>query len=272
MGDNIGLIQVDGARALTQFLETAERFEEIGLDASGEAVSAITDGFIAVIESRTFIRECIRRSMQSAFPLQIRTFSDAVELQRKCNQLPNLILLSAIGDGRESGANVFKIMSQIAPRIPVIVLAFNNDAEMAKAAISQGVKGYIPVTLGFDIAIEAVRFVLAGGTYVPIDYLLMRSWPGDPPSEALPASGGVTARELAVVRAIQHGKSNKVIAYELGMCESTVKVHVRRIMKKLKAKNRTEVAIKSSELLRCSNCTMQRECWSAGHCAQRANS
>ena len=85
-------------------------------------------------------------------------------------------------------------------------------------------------------------------------------------------SGGVTARELAVVRAIQHGKSNKVIAYELGMCESTVKVHVRRVMKKLKAKNRTEVAIKSSELLRCSNCTMPRECWSAGHCAQRADS
>jgi DNA-binding NarL/FixJ family response regulator len=272
LGDNIGLIEVEGARALTQSLETDERSEEIGLDASGEAASAITDGFIAVIESRTFVRECIRRSMQSAFPLQIRTFSEAVELQRKCNQLPNLILISAIEDGRDSGANVFKILSQVAPSIPVIVLAFNNDAEVAKVAICNGVKGYIPVTLGFDIAIEAVRFVLAGGTYVPIDYLVMRSWPGAPPSEALPASGGVTARELAVVRAIQHGKSNKVIAYELGMCESTVKVHVRRIMKKLKAKNRTEVAIKSSELLRCSNCAMQRECWSAGHCAQRTYS
>ena len=45
------------------------------------------------------------------------------------------------------------------------------------------------------------------------------------------------------------GKSNKVIAYELGMCESTVKVHVRRIMKKLNAKNRTDVAIKSQTVL-----------------------
>ena len=107
---------------------------------------------------------------------------------------------------------------------------------------------------------------------MPIDYVLMRSWPGDLPRESLPAPGAVTARELAVVRAIQHGKSNKVIAYELGMCESTVKVHVRRIMKKLNAKNRTEVAIKTSELLKCSHCTMQRECWSAGYCAQRADS
>src|SRR5271163_1511307 len=217
---------------------------DIGLHASSEAV---TDGFIAVIESRTFIRECIRRSMQSALPLHVQTFSEVEELQR--NQLPSLILICEIEDNRDSAANVFKLLSQIAPRIPVIVLAYNNDAEIAKAAIGHGVKGYIPVTLGFDIAIEAVRFVLAGGTYVPIDYVLTRSWPGNLPRESLPASGAVTARELAVVRAIQQGRSNKVIAYELGMCEGTVKVHVRRIMKKLNAKNRTDAAIKSQTVL-----------------------
>ena len=97
--------------------------------------------------------------------------------------------------------------------------------------------------MGFEIAIEAVRFVLAGGTYVPMDCLLGRDWSGDASSQPAPMSDLVTARELAVIRAIQKGKSNKVIAYELNMCESTVKVHVRRIMKKLKAKNRTEVAI-----------------------------
>jgi DNA-binding NarL/FixJ family response regulator len=247
MGDNIDLIPVDGARAVTQLLETSERSEEIG--PHGEADSKITDGFIAVIESRTFIRECIRRSMQSVFPLQIQPFSDAIELQRGCYKLPKLILLSAIEDDKKGNGNVFEILSKIAPRIPIIVLAHTNDTETAMAAISHGAKGYIPVTLGFDIAIEAMRFVLAGGTYVPIDYLLMRGWPGNQPSEALPSSGAVTARELAVVRAIQRGKSNKVIAYELGMCESTVKVHVRRVMKKLNAKNRTDVAIKSQTVL-----------------------
>jgi DNA-binding NarL/FixJ family response regulator len=247
MGDNFGLIPVDGARALTQLLESADRSEEVGLH--GEAVSTVSDGFIALIESRTFIRECIRRSMQSAFPLPIQAFSEAIELQRNCDKLPQLIVLSAIEEDKEANGNVFEILSQIAPRIPIIVVAHTNDTEMAKAAICHGAKGYIPVTLGFDIAIEAVRFVLAGGTYVPIDYLLMRGWPGNLPSEALPSSGAVTARELAVVRAIQRGKSNKVIAYELGMCESTVKVHVRRIMKKLNAKNRTDVAIKSQTVL-----------------------
>ena len=123
-------------------------------------------------------------------------------MQHKCHNLPNLILLSAIEESKEASANHFKILSQIAPGIPIIVLACNNDAQMAKAAIRHGAKGYIPVTLGFDIAVEAVRFVLAGGTYVPIDCLLTRSWRENLPSEAAPASGALTARELAVVRAI----------------------------------------------------------------------
>ena len=63
------------------------------------------------------------------------------------------------------------------------------------------------------------------------------------------ASGGVTPREVAVIRALQQGKPNKVIAYELNMCESTVKVHVRNLMKKMKAKNRTDLAIKTQTAL-----------------------
>ena len=219
------------------------------LHTSSESVSTITDGYIAVIESYNFIRSCIQRSIRSAFPLEVRVFSEVIELQPESRHLPKLILLSTLSYSGEANANVIKTLSQIAPKIPIVVLASNDDVEMAKAAVSHGAKGYIPVTSGFEIAIEAVRFVLAGGTYVPIDYLFMRARPGDVPPEPLSASGMVTARELAVVRAVQRGKSNKVIAYELGMCEGTVKVHLRRIMKKLNAKNRTEVAIKSQAAL-----------------------
>ncbi len=245
--DNFARIQIVDDEALIQCLEADTSSEKRGLPDSLEAVSTPTGAFVAVIESRTFIGECIRRTMQSAYPLENQSISQAIELQR--TNLPKLILLSEAPDNKAASANAIKILSQIAPKIPIIVLAYCNDTEMAKAAISSGAKGYIPVTLGFEIAIEAVRFVLAGGTYVPIDYLLMRSWPGDLPTQPLSASPTVTARELAVVRAVQRGKSNKIIAYELGMCESTVKVHMRRIMKKLNAKNRTEVAIKSQTVM-----------------------
>ena len=131
MRNNIGLVQLNEAHGLIQPLETEGYYEEIGLRAS--TASTKSDGFIALIESRIFIRECIRRSMQSAFPLQIKTFSEAVELQEKCHSLPNVILLSATEESKGASANDFKILSQIAPRIPIIVLACHNDVLAAEA-------------------------------------------------------------------------------------------------------------------------------------------
>jgi DNA-binding NarL/FixJ family response regulator len=242
MQDNLDCVLVESALALTPLLKTGKRSKEIGRFETG---SAEADGFIAVIESRTFIRECIRRSVQSAIPLPVLTYSTAIELeQQHLLASLKLIIFSWVEDNMAASTHALKVLSELASRTPVIVLSCNNDAELARTAICQGAKGYIPVSLGFEIAIEAVRFVLAGGSYVPMDCLLARGWPGDAPSQPL-TSGLVTSRELAVIRAIQQGKSNKVIAYELNMCESTVKVHVRNIMKKLNAKNRTEVAIKA---------------------------
>jgi DNA-binding NarL/FixJ family response regulator len=254
------------AQSLNGFLEGGKHSKEISPYPLSEVGEAAADRFIVVIESRTFIRECIRRSVQAAFPLSVVTYSTVVELEiQNLPTLPELIILSLAEDNKDAGANTLKVLCEIVPRIPVIVLAYKDDGDLARTAICLGAKGYIPVTMGFEIAIEAVRFVLAGGTYVPMDCLFVRDWPADAEVRRTPISSPVTARELAVVRAIQQGKSNKVIAYELNMCESTVKVHVRHIMKKLKAKNRTEVAIKASE--RCLQCTTQSACWSAG-CAK----
>ena len=245
MLDNLDRIPVENAPAPTLQQKTGERSKEIGpFEASNEEA----DGFIAVVECRTFIRECLRRSLQSAFTLPVLTYSTAVELeQRQLLTSPKLIMFSWMEDNKAASTDALKVLSELAPRTPVIVLACNHDTELAQTAIYHGAKGYIPVTMGFDVAVEAVRFVLAGGTYVPMDFF-RRDRPADGPPQP-PTPGLVTARELAVVRAIQQGKSNKIIAYELNMCESTVKVHVRRVMKKLNAKNRTDVAIKSQSVL-----------------------
>jgi len=70
------------------------------------------------------------------------------------------------------------------------------------------------------------------------------------PSPTVQKTNGMfTTRQAAVIEALKRGKANKIIAYELEMRESTVKVHVRNIMKKLKATNRTEVAYKANLLL-----------------------
>jgi DNA-binding NarL/FixJ family response regulator len=77
---------------------------------------------------------------------------------------------------------------------------------------SCGAKGFIPLATGFEIAIEAVRFVLAGGTYVPLDSLLAAGRPDAGASRFSRRFPAATAGEPAVIRAIQQAKPNKIIA------------------------------------------------------------
>jgi DNA-binding NarL/FixJ family response regulator len=180
--------------------------------------------------------------MQSAFSLPVVAYSAVSELEAQLHLSPKVVILSLIEASHEASIGALRVLSELARGVPVIVLASVNDAELARTVVRHGAKGYIPVAMGFDIAIEAVRFVLAGGTYVPMDCLLAGPPGGESSSQS---SNTMTGRELAVIRAIQQGEPNKLIAYHLNMCESTVKVHVRNVMKKLEAKNRTEVAIKA---------------------------
>jgi DNA-binding NarL/FixJ family response regulator len=220
-------------------------------DDHGGARTGATDGDrIAIIESRIFLRECIRRGMQASFSLPLDTYENIAEL-RKDARLPAtrlvMICWSSHDKGRgDENASCILAVSELLPGAPIVVLANRQAPELAQEAITVGAKGYIPMSVGFDIAVEAVRFVLAGGTYVPAEYILAKTTASTIATSTTNAAA-MTAREMLVVRAIQQGKPNKIIAYELNMCESTVKVHVRNIMKKLGAKNRTAVAMKANE-------------------------
>ena len=224
---------------------------------------------VVIVESRIFLRECIQRSIQSALSIPVETLTSFSELdEQRTIESARLVIISLGETNTPESAEALNIISNLAPSLPTIVLSSKYNFEVMRAVIGYGAKGYIPMTMGFEIAVEAVRFVLAGGTYVPAEYILSAIPSGVTPSRP-PGAGTITGRELAVVRAIHQGKPNKIIAYELNMCESTVKVHVRHIMKKLRAKNRTDVAIKATALLACSRCATQSECWSAGRCSMR---
>jgi DNA-binding NarL/FixJ family response regulator len=241
MGDDVGTsistIEAHGEGQLLQMGRLAPKHEEEG--------SPKINGFIVVIESRIFWQECIRRSMQSAFSLPILTCSTLAELELGLKAASAAIVIVSWMEGsNEVNTNVLHALSELVPNVPVVVLAQKNDVDLALTAIRHGAKGYIPCTLEFDITIEAVRFVLAGGTYVPMD-CVFATGPSVAAAPVARPSVGVTPREVAVIRALQQGKSNKVIAYELNMRESTVKVHVRNLMKKMKAKNRTDLAMRA---------------------------
>jgi DNA-binding NarL/FixJ family response regulator len=119
-------------------------------------------------------------------------------------------------------------------------------------AIECGARGYIPASIGIDMLFHATNLTSAGGIFLPTS--AVRSLQTYIKGKGAPVSPAVTpdlltTRQAAVAEAIRQGKANKTIAYDLNMCENTVKVHVRNIMKKLKATNRTEAAFKMSALV-----------------------
>lgn len=139
--------------------------------------------------------------------------------------------------------------------IPVIVLSDATTAlepRMIRAALEDGVRGFICTqTCEMRTVSAAIRFVIAGGIFAPVDLLLAGDMkPPHDHSDAVPPDGLLTPRQATVLSLLQQGKANKIIAYELGMSESTVKVHIRNIMRKMGATNRTQAIYKLQQLSR----------------------
>ena len=122
-----------------------------------------------------------------------------------------------------------------------------ESPEQIIQVLRSGIKGYIPTTISLEIAIQALQLVRSGGLFMPADCMMDVLAGVRSTSDQAPEQHDFSPRQLSVARALRKGTPNKIIAYELNMCESTVKVHVRNIMKKLKAKNRTEVAYLTNE-------------------------
>lgn len=133
--------------------------------------------------------------------------------------------------------------------VPVVVFADSDEPAEVLAALDAGARGYIPGDMQIQAAADAIDLVRAGGIFVPASSI---SALGEVIRAAAttirPLSDVFTAREAAVAEAIRKGKANKVIAHELHLNETTVRVHVRNILKKLKATNRTEAIYKLNDL------------------------
>jgi DNA-binding NarL/FixJ family response regulator len=126
-------------------------------------VVAKVDRFIAVIERRTVVQEVICRALRSAFSLPVVAYSTASKVEGRFGDASAAIVILSLTDAsKETCASALKVLSELVPGVPIVVLGSANDVDLARIAVHHGAKGYIPCTMGFEIAIEAVRFVLAG--------------------------------------------------------------------------------------------------------------
>ena len=136
MGNDTANLPLDEVRATT-------RVEEIHSQRADEGASA--KGFIAVIETRASLREWIRRSMQSAFSLPIIPYLSVSELEGQLRQAsPDLVIFSLM-QSNEASVDALKVLLELAPTVPVIVLASIDDVDLARTLLRLGAKAYILV-------------------------------------------------------------------------------------------------------------------------------
>jgi DNA-binding NarL/FixJ family response regulator len=127
---------------------------------------------------------------------------------------------------------------------------------------SRIVRGVLPMNLQLDIWLSALQLMLNGGDYIPVemmygtpsiatkttdaDEIRLQVRPPDPPKSQTgkksQSIGGLTRREIDVLKLVAEGHQNKVIAAKLKLSEHTVKLHLHHIITKLGAHNRTQAA------------------------------
>lgn len=210
------------------------------------SVSERSRGMVVVIDRRTIMRECLAQSLLS-WAYDVRMLPSV----EGCADLVSTIgcdILILCGNGHADIVEDLNVLHRDCGACPVLVVCDVASPETVINALELGARGILPTSSSLGILNGVISLILSGGAYVPPDSMIAAQKTGAS-AAAQPASGQpFTPRQSAIIAAIRKGSPNKIIAYELGMCESTVKVHIRNIMKKLKVRNRTELAFKAFEL------------------------
>ena len=129
------------------------------------------------------------------------------------------------------------------------MLSSSDSAKDARQALTQGALGYIPKSATQHTLLAAVRLVLNGDLYLP-PFLLDdtdTARPAGLPARESTGKPALTERQTAVLQSVGEGRSNKAIAYELGLSEKTVKSHITAIFKILNVVNRTQAVTAGRE-------------------------
>jgi two-component system, NarL family, nitrate/nitrite response regulator NarL len=239
---------------------------------------------ILVVDDEVLVRECLIESIRSAFSHTLILGAGCiVEAAHPPGMEAALVIFKVKSRpaSRERMAHDIRTIAEHFPQAPVVVIASCDDPADVEIAIASGAQGVIPITASLKIAVAAVQLVMAGGNYFPRQineglqlregmarnpYLAefngtvslsqkrlqhSRDLSGDDTITGPGASGltsTLTAREAEVLAALQKGYPNKWIAHHLNLSENTVKAHIRKIMRKLHATNRTEAVILSQQL------------------------
>jgi len=165
-------------------------------------------------------------------------------------------VLAAVAAGREfslvlldlnlpgaTGLSCLSELRRVVPTTPIVVVSAVGDPKIMQDVIMGGACAFIPKSAPGQVLINALRVILAGGTYMPTGIVAaLRGGEGTSHSE-------LTQRQRRVLELLSTGLSNKRIARALDISEITVKAHVTAIFRKLGVTNRVQAGLEARRVL-----------------------
>ena len=174
----------------------------------------------------------------------------------KLGETPEISLIFLdLGMPGMSGLQSIRPFIERHPHVPVIILSAHTEPSEILECIRLGARAYIPKSADEIVVKNALNLVMAGETFIPSlaikQIKLAESHDVMHQLSELPADNPLrklTRRQCDTLTLIIEGRSNKEVARQLGLLESTVKAHVKAILKKLSAQNRTQAALIANDL------------------------
>lgn len=208
---------------------------------------------ILVVDDHTLFRRGLTALLSRDSGLRVvGDAADAGEAQRRAAELqPDLILLDNHLPG-VSGVDALPALRQAAPAARIMMLTVSEDAADLAGALRGGACGYLLKTIEGDALVTAIQRAMRGASVVAeemTDKLVAAvrgaaaasaDSAGTPPPSPIEQ---LSPREREILRGIARGASNKEIARELGIAETTVKIHVQHVLRKLDVSSRVQAAV-----------------------------
>lgn len=212
---------------------------------------------VLIADDHTLVRRGLHLLLTKIYPeAEVEEASDIDAALRLIAARPefDLVLCDLAMPGMEQLKGL-QLLGQKLPGVPVVILSAISHSEDIVRAIEQGARGYILKSASDETFRHAVSLVLSGEIYLPSEAFLDRQqrWVGARGAAGAEFAPGnplssLTERQRDVLSLLMAGQSNKEIARNLGLLESTVKAHVKIILGKLDAANRTQAAMIAAEL------------------------
>ena len=201
---------------------------------------------IAVADDHPLFREAIVSVVRRTFAgAEILEAFDLASLQALDLEDVDLLLLDLNMPGVHGLSGLVHVRAQ-APAVAVVVVTAMEDAAVVQRAIGLGAAGFVPKSSSLSEIRKALETVLAGGVSVPERFASFALEPKKLSETELSATrriGTLTPQQFRIATLLAAGMLNKQIAWDLGIAEATVKVHMSTILRKLNVQNRTQVAL-----------------------------